>query len=134
MKDYLQTLITNLRESYNSDAEIDIRLEDLSIDKDGAMPLGLIVNEVVSNTFKHAFVDGRKGVIIVTLERTDGNNGRLVIADNGVGFDPSQRAKGMGRRLIVGLTEQLQGESSFVSEGGSRFTLTFPLARAEQVS
>ena len=39
-----------------------------------------------------------------------------------------------GRRLIVGLTEQLQGESSFVSESGSRFTLTFPLARAEQVS
>jgi two-component sensor histidine kinase len=134
VKAYLQTLITNLRESYNSDAEIDIRLEDLSIDKDGAMPLGLIVNEVVSNTFKHAFVDGRKGVITVTLERTDGNNGRLVIADNGVGFDPGQRAKGMGRRLIVGLTEQLQGESSFVSEGGSRFTLTFPLARAEQVS
>ena len=134
VKDYLQTLITNLRESYNSDADIDIRLEDLLIDKDGAMPLGLIVNEVVSNTFKHAFVDGRQGVITVTLERTDGNLGRLVIADNGVGFDPTQRAKGMGRRLIVGLTEQLQGESSFVSESGSRFTLTFPLARAEQVS
>ena len=122
VKDYLQTLINNLRDSYSSDAEIDAKLDDLSIDKDGAMPLGLIVNEVVSNIFKHAFVDGRKGRIAVTLDRIDGNVGRLVIADNGVGFDPTQRGKGMGRRLIVGLTEQLRGQSSFVMDGGSHFT------------
>ena len=127
IKGYLHTLIGSLRQSYRSDAEVLERLDDLMVDTDTAMPLALIVNEVVSNAFKHAFADGREGMIVITLERVDEATGVLTIEDNGVGFDPSQPASGMGRRLIAGLTEQLGGTSRFVREGGSRFSLTFPL-------
>ena len=56
--------------------------------------------------------------------------GELSVEDNGVGFDPETPSKGIGRRLIAGLTAQLNGQlrSARVESGGSRFTLTFPLA------
>lgn len=134
VKDYLHTLIEGLRRSYSSEAEVSERLENLTVDKDAAMPLGLIVNEVVSNAFKHAFPEGRRGAISIVLEAVGPNLGKLTIKDNGVGFDPSKQTRGMGRRLIVGLTQQLQGESSFVSEGGSLFTLTFPTVQAARAA
>jgi len=129
VKDYLQTLVENIRAGAGPNVQVVEQLEDLAVDKDVATPLGLILNEVVSNAFKHAFPEGRAGVITVRLERQMGM-GALVVEDDGVGFDPEAPAKGIGRRLITALTQQLGGESEISSEGsGARFTLTFPLAK-----
>lgn len=130
VKNYLQTLIANIRAGHDPHVEVIEQLEDVPVDKDAATPLGLILNEVASNAFKHAFADGRAGVVTVRLGRTPDGRGQLSVEDNGVGFDPQVPAKGIGRRLIGALTQQLNGESNFETSpgGGSLFTLTFPLA------
>ncbi len=131
VRGYLETLVGSIQAGYEPQVEVIEEFEDLAVDRDSATPLGLIVNEVVSNAFKHAFPDGREGRIIVRLERGDDGRGRLVIEDNGIGYDPSAPAKGIGRRLITALTQQIGGQSQVESlpAGGSRFTLDFPLAQ-----
>lgn len=129
VREYLRTLIENIRAGQDPAVKVIEELEDLPVEKDNATPLGLILNEVVSNAFKHAFVDGREGVVVVRLVRENDTTGRLQVEDNGVGFEADKPTKGIGRRLIVALTEQLGGQSSFASgASGARFTLTFPLA------
>jgi two-component sensor histidine kinase len=129
VKDYLTTLIGNIRAGADPKITVNAEFEDLGVDKDAATPLGLIVNEAVSNAFKHAFPDGRTGTIEVSLRRQADGQGRLVVRDDGIGFDPDAPVKGIGQRLIRALTSQLSGECSVASgPGGSTFTLTFPLA------
>jgi two-component sensor histidine kinase len=132
VKPYLETLIQNIRAGGDPKVRLVEQLEDLSVDKDAATPLGLILNEVLSNAFKHAFPENREGTITVRLAATDDGRGRLVVEDDGVGFDPAVPAKGIGQRLIRALTEQLAGtsEMSAGSNAGSRFELVFPLAKA----
>ena len=79
------------------------------------------------------FADGREGMVAVRLARTPEGRGQLTVEDNGLGFDPQTPTKGIGRRLISALTQQLGGESRFETaiDGGSLFTLTFPLASPE---
>jgi len=129
VKDYLGNLIENIRVGQSTEVEIHLDLEDVAVDKDTATPLALIVNEVISNAFKHAFSDGRAGTLNISLKR-EGDRGHLIVEDNGVGFDPAAPAKGIGHKLIAALTQQIDGEASFSSGQGSRFDLTFPLAPA----
>lgn len=131
VKGYLETLIENIRAGMQSNVAVVQELEDVAVDKDGAAPLGLIVNEVVSNAFKHAFPAGRQGTIIVRLVKRGDGRGELSVEDDGVGYDPDAPAKGIGRRLVGGLTQQLGGETGVTAglSGGSVFTLIFPLAK-----
>ncbi|MEQ1770941.1 MAG: histidine kinase dimerization/phosphoacceptor domain -containing protein [Devosia sp.] len=131
VKDYLHTLIENIRAGHDPKVGLVEDIDSVWVDKDAATPIGLIVNEVVSNAFKHAFGDGRDGVVTVTLKAQTDGTGLLTVTDNGVGFDPEAPAKGIGRRLITGLTTQVHGKSRFTSGpgGGAQFELTFPLAK-----
>lgn len=130
VKDYLQTLVTSIHAGHDPNVRVVQELEDLTVDRDAATPLGLILNEVVSNAFKHAFADGREGVLTVRLARTPDGRGQLTVEDNGSGFDLQAPTKGIGRRLIAALTQQIGGQSSFETAlgGGSLFILVFPLA------
>ncbi|MGN6157560.1 MAG: sensor histidine kinase [Devosia sp.] len=131
VQQYLTTLIENIRAGSGPNVQVREDIEDLEVDKDAATPLGLIVNEVVANAFKHGFPDGRKGTIRVSLMRRGDGRAELSVADDGVGFDPEQPSKGIGRRLIRALTSQLGGESEVTSGPGlgSRFVLVFPLGK-----
>ena len=130
VKGYLETLIENIRAGMQGNVTVVEELEDLAVDKDAAAPLGLIVNEVVSNAFKHAFPGGRQGTITVRLMKRGDGRGELSVADDGIGYDPNAPAKGIGRRLIGALTQQLGGESEVRSgPAGSVFTLVFPLGK-----
>jgi two-component sensor histidine kinase len=133
VKDYLSTLIASIRAGHDPNVRVIEELDDLPVDREAATPLGLILNEVASNAFKHAFADGREGVVTVRLARTPEGRGQLTVEDNGLGFDPQTPTKGIGRRLIGALTQQINGESRFETavNGGSLFTLTFPLASQE---
>ena len=130
VREYLQTLVDSIRAGHDPQVNVVEELDDLPVDREAATPLGLILNEVVSNAFKHAFADGREGAVVVRLKRTPEGRGQLTVEDNGLGFDPQTPTKGIGRRLIAALTQQLNGESRFETaiDGGSLFTLTFPLA------
>jgi two-component sensor histidine kinase len=129
--EYLRTLIENIRQGQARTIRLEEDIEDLMVDRDVASPLGLIINEVASNAFKHAFTDGEDGVLSITLKRSGPKEGHLTIRDNGPGFDVDLPATGIGRRLIAALSEQIGGTYRYTREDGMRFDLTFPVEDAE---
>lgn len=126
VKDYLHTLIENVRAGADPGITVIDELEDVTVDKDTAGPLGLILNEVLLNAFKHAFPGGKSGTVKVSLKRLEGGAVELRVADDGVGFDPAVPSRGIGRKLITGFARQVNGQWAFTSEKGSQFVLTFP--------
>ena len=127
--DYIHTLVVGLREGYGSAVKVECELASVDVTPDQALPLGLIINEVVSNAFKHAFPDGRTGLITLKLEVTEAGQAVLRVRDNGVGYQPG-KSTGMGRRLIGGLAQQIDGEYELRNEDGTLFVLKFPLMAA----
>jgi len=127
IKDYLHTLISNVKAGADPNIVVVDDLEDVTVDKDAAGPLGLILNEVLSNCFKHAFRDGKAGTVTVSLKRVADDRVELLVEDDGVGFDEAVPAKGIGRKLVAGFARQLGGNFTFTSAGaGSKFAVTFP--------
>jgi two-component sensor histidine kinase len=124
---YIPNIVESLGKSYGREIEIDYEVQTLVIDRDHAMPLGLIVNEVISNALKYAFPEGYAARLHVELEKLPDGKGRLVISDNGIGFDPETAVKGMGSRLISGLAAQLLGTYEYTLDNGTAFILTFEL-------
>ena len=126
---YLAKLLTGLRDSAPPGVDLDWRLAPLRVSPDQALPLGLIVNEVIANAFKHGFPNGRSGRVSVTLERPlDGNDALLTIADSGVGMsDTPSGGMGLGTRLIAGLSQQLEGKAVTIRDNGVKFELRFPV-------
>lgn len=126
---YLAKLLVGLRDSAPPGVDLDWRLAPLRVSPDQALPLGLIVNEVVANAFKHGFPNGRPGRVSVTLERPlEGNDALLTIADSGVGMSETPSGgMGLGTRLIAGLTQQLEGKSTSTRDSGVKFELRFPV-------
>jgi two-component sensor histidine kinase len=126
IKDYLHTLIENVKAGADPRIVVIDDLADVTVDKDAAAPLGLILNEVLSNCFKHAFPDGKAGTVTVSLKRVSDDSVELSVEDDGVGYNDSIPAKGIGRKLVAGFAKQLGGDFTFSSHGGSKFVLTFP--------
>jgi len=129
--EYVRSLTDLLCRSYHTRAEgIGIRamVDDVSLGVDTAVPLGLAINELVSNCLKYAFPDGRRGEIRIEL-RPDPSCGYLLrVADDGVGFpkDVDFRAtETLGMQLVCALTEQLGGTIELRSEGGTEFRILF---------
>jgi two-component sensor histidine kinase len=133
--DYLKLLCTNLAQSFGGDLrkpsiEMEIISCDLTLSVDIAIPMGLIVNEIVSNCYKHAFPDGRRGRIEIKLERSNGNL-RLSVRDNGVGFPGGfeiEKTNSLGLQLILSLVSQVHGSIHLQHESGSLFLITIPLS------
>lgn len=100
---------------------------------DSAIPVALIVNELVTNSYKHAFPEGRKGSIAITMSEKDGQI-ELKVRDDGVGFEAARStraspgAPSLGTELVRGLTAQLHGELEESSDGGALTTICFPKA------
>jgi len=125
LRDYLLTLIETIRKTSNGEVTITTDLAAAAIDRDLAQPLGLIVNEVISNAMKHAFPETGRGTIAVSLRLLSEERAELSIADDGPGFAPTGNETGMGSRLIRAFAQQLGDDYSYDSEGGTRFTIRF---------
>lgn len=117
---------------------LDIEAPELQISSDQAVPIALIVTEAVSNAAKYAFPEGRRGHIRVCLT-VEGEIGRLVIEDDGVGI-PAGRAEtetgvrdGLGRQLIRGFARQLGAKLAVAENNGTRYSLEIPLQRNRPV-
>jgi len=113
LKEYLDDLAQNLLETYRLGQSVDLSV-DISVDgfsADTLTPLGLIINEIFSNSLKYAFPNGRKGTITVSLHQIAVGKYRLIIGDDGVGFpdDFEEDKDSFGSELIEALTEQLNG-------------------------
>ena len=93
---YIPAIVDPLLHTYGADRRVEYRIESLTIDHDHATPLGLIVNELVSNALKYAFPASDAGTISISLERAENGWARLIVADDGVGFDPETVEPGNG--------------------------------------
>ncbi len=125
---YIPAIVDRLLVAYGRNVDVDYDLEPLEVDREYAVPLGLITNEVVSNAIKHGFVGRKKGWLQVIFRKSDnGAEGILSVTDNGPGFDPDKSNKGMGSKLLKGLAGQILGEYQFIFDNGTTFELRFPL-------
>ena len=118
---YLDELCRDLVASVQGGTSIvlktDIERELLPTDR--AIPMGLIVNELVTNALKYAFPNETKGTVMVTLKRVPGEL-RLTVADDGEGIDIRRANSGLGGRLVEGFAQQLGGQVE--RESGSQGT------------
>jgi PAS domain S-box-containing protein len=126
---YLQDLCARLRESMLEGRSIQlvVETESLTLDIDRAIPLGLIVNELVTNAIKHAFADVAFGQIDVSLKKGGaGELLRLTIADNGRGIGQDAVRAGLGSRLVEGLMQQVGGTLERKDDEGARYEIVVP--------
>ena len=144
---YIKKLIDSLSYTY-SVGNIDISLnmdlvENAFFDMDTAVPLGIIVNELVSNSFKHAFNGGEKGEIQIKLHREESEDNKnasfiLNISDNGVGIPENleiENLDSLGMQLVTTLVDQLDGELELKRNNGTEFTMRFTiLEKSNQAS
>lgn len=107
-------------------------LEDVSLHLDKALPCGMLLNELFTNSFKHAFPDGRPGSIGVELTRLADGRVRIVVSDSGTGIcgNGQKCGLGLGMGLIRSLAAQLGAELDLDSEAGARAQLVFTPAAA----
>jgi len=98
----------------------------LTVDREQALPLGMLVNEVVSNAFKYAFEDAVDGKLSISLAK-DNDDAVLTIRDTGKGFNTEDVRHGMGSRLITGFVSQQRAIQTYTFDGGTVFTLRMPL-------
>lgn len=127
---YIRDLVSYISESYSApDTEIDFQIDcsDVFIDIKNAVPCGLILNELVSNAYKHAFRGRPKGEIKISFANS-GNCFRLEVSDNGIGYHPGQKLDEiptLGLTLITSLVQQIEGEMQMKNGQGTSFIVTF---------
>jgi len=129
MATYIPELVQSLEDSFDTTGQIQFRLdiEPINLSLSYAIPLGLIINEAVTNSFKYAFPDYRKGEISI-LMIDDGKRTILELADNGIGMqeiDLDAEPDSLGLRLIKGLSEDIDAEISFEVNSGTRIIIAF---------
>jgi two-component sensor histidine kinase len=131
LADYLGRVVDSAAEGLGADAKgisFDQNIEPGAIDIKRALSLGLIVNELVTDSLKYAFPEGRGGRVAVGLAR-EGSGFLLEVSDDGVGFPLGfdlAEGEGFGLGLVGLLAEQLGAEFSARNEGGARFQLRMP--------
>lgn len=129
MQDYFIDLGTHVLESFGAEKKVEIiyGIEKIELDMDMAVPIGLIVNELLTNSFKYAFPNNRKGTIELLMEREKGDLIVLKVADDGVGQNQEEHAKnkGFGKQMIDLLVQQLDGQLTYENTKGTKATLRF---------
>jgi PAS domain S-box-containing protein len=131
IEEYVRSLTNSLLASYKikrGEITLERNIEDISLSIDKLIPCGLIINELVTNSIKHAFRNGDKGVIRVELKAGDSNLATLAVIDNGRGLPEGMDIYGsptLGLQLVTSLAGQLRGELSYDATGGSSFRIKF---------
>jgi len=126
--DYSASLCRDLFDAYEAHRIIlSMDVDEIVLNVNDAVPFGLLVHELVSNSLKHAFPGGKDGMITVRCGRTE-KGYRLSVADDGVGFPEGvdfRETESLGMQIAVTLARQLRGELAMERNGGTRFTLEF---------
>lgn len=128
---YLRSLADLLLRSYETAPGrigLELAVGEVHLDIDVALPLGLVVNELVTNALKYAFPDGRAGAIRISLETISEERGVLVVADDGIGLPETfdvESAATLGVQLVGALAQQLDGVLHVRRSPGAEFRLEF---------
>ncbi|MBI3320819.1 MAG: response regulator [Candidatus Omnitrophica bacterium] len=136
MVSYVRDLASLLARSYAAEAvQLRLQVEPIFLGVDTAIPCGLLLNELVSNAFKHAFPDRRGGEVDISLRRLAEDRFLLTVQDTGIGVPPRvslSNPETLGLRLVAALVSQLQGEIQLdrAEGGGASFTIRFSPVQA----
>lgn len=144
MEPYLERLADYLSGIYDAayqGVEYTVQAPGVRLDLDTAIPLGIITNELVSNSFKHAFPGGRRGKVFIGIHDR-GSSWELEVSDDGVGFSASKDrsacgaehdrrcypsfSSGLGTELVSALASQIKGSERTINEGGAHTYILFP--------
>ncbi|TDQ08682.1 histidine kinase dimerization/phosphoacceptor domain -containing protein [Pedobacter metabolipauper] len=132
MPAYIGDLVQYLSNSFDIAGQIDFQLDisDIDLEVTKSVPLGLILNEAITNSLKYAFPDRRSGSIYITLTMVTAGHYELTVRDNGVGLsveiDPVE-VKTLGMSLMRGLSKQLSGTFSIINNNGVTIIVGFKI-------
>ncbi len=133
---YVRNLTGHLLRSYrvNSDAiRLNLEVDPVPMNFDFAIPCGLIINELVSNSLKYAFPNGRGGEIKVQFRGENGSGLKLMVSDNGIGCPENknpEKSESLGLKLVRSLTEQLGGTVNYRSKDGFQCDVSIPRSKS----
>jgi two-component sensor histidine kinase len=133
IKEYINDLVESLMHAYGyapDNFDLALTVEQEFLDVDTAMPIGLILNELLTNSFKYAFENSEKPALTIALKMDKSLT--LDVQDNGIGIDLDrwQKAKGsFGKKLITGLSKQIGGQFTMENDNGAKFRLVIPLEK-----
>jgi len=128
---FLEGLFRQVKEVFKTDGkpvEISSRVPEMELDIETAVPLGLILNELMTNSFKYAFKAVGEGKIQISMEVLEAGKYELIYKDNGPGLPPNydpKESQSMGMMLIFDLIRQIGGYVNYEFEAGSKFSLVF---------
>lgn len=129
--EYIRNIATNLYHSYGrpqGGIDLQFHLEPVFINLDTSIPCGLVINELVSNALKYAFVGRERGTIGIHLSRVNDDILRMKVEDDGVGLPKDfdvETADSLGLQLVTTLATQVSGKLSVERNGGTKYTLDF---------
>ena len=132
---FLESLLPALVASYGMDSDriaLMVDLAEVHLPLSTAIPCGLVVNELVTNAFKHAFPEQRRGEITVGLTHEGPGHVGVMVSDDGIGIPDDldlERTVTLGLQLVSLLTDQLGGAVSIQRANPTRFALRFPVQR-----
>lgn len=135
MREFMTDLSESLMRAYGyapDEFDLELAIEQDEVDIDVAMPLGLIVNELITNAFKYAYAGGQRPRLRISLRRHNGLT--LEVQDNGPGLDNADwqqagQRTSFGRRLIYSLSDQLDGQLEVIRQNGALFRLHIPQSK-----
>lgn len=132
IKDYITELIQYLVYSYGyheKNFKLDLEIKGINLDVDKAIPLGLILNELISNAFKHAYENEPNPRLVVNLAYPDPNELDICIQDNGAGMPPGdeRQRKTFGMKIVSTLIKELKGSLNVETQNGTTYHLHIPI-------
>ncbi len=131
-KDYLTSLISGIHSTFPGASEvgIEMNIEEYILDSEILFPVGIIINELISNVYKYAFPLKSKGVINISFTGKSDNLIEIIFKDNGVGIPAealSGESSGFGMNLVKVLVEQISGELQLIHNNGTEYRISFPV-------
>lgn len=129
-EEYIYELVNEIKLSYPAIANsisLNTHISNITLNVNTAIPCGLILNELLSNCYKHAFKGKTTGAIFISFSKI-GDKIQLIVKDNGIGLKPDyEQSESLGITVIQSLCEQLEGQCAYTVEDGTCFTLTFDI-------
>ncbi|QUH22422.1 PAS domain S-box protein [Methanobacterium alkalithermotolerans] len=129
--DYVKSLTEALFYNYTTHpgiVQLNLDIDNISLDLDTAIPCGLLLNELITNSLKYAFPDGNKGTITIKFKSLPSGEYQLVIGDDGIGLPPGfnlDRVETLGLQIVISLVKQIEGTLELEETSGTVYTINF---------
>ena len=128
---YIKSLSGNIARTYSShqaNVQFDYQIDDAYLPMDIAIPCGLIINELISNSFKYAFIDKSYGTISIHFKHIKEDEFQLIVSDDGIGIPDEidiTKTKSLGMKILHKLVQQIDGELQHDFSNGTKFIIIF---------